>query len=361
MCKQLSDATVLVWPGKGVPLALAAVLFFFTLPPAVNDAHAQAGERGGKEVVEAVCAGCHVTGEDDAPRIGDAEAWAPLAARGLTGLTESALKGVRNMPAHGGELTLSDVEMERAITYMVNQSGGNWVDPINRLTPAVERKGAQVVQAHCARCHNTGVDGAPRIGNHDDWIPRVQRARGFDLLVSSAIHGHGPMPARGGFADVTDAEIRAAIIYMYHPDRPAAAGRPAAAAKTLDHNHQVVGTMEIFLGVISAEAIQAQYPQDSPERLMHGGAPRGEDNYHVNISIFDSATGAPVEDARVVANVEGPRGGTRKPLEFMTFGDAKSYGNYFQMPARHGYKITVRIWKPGVSQPVVAEFDHKHY
>jgi cytochrome c5 len=361
MRTKLFEATVLAWPGKGVLLAPAAVLFLFTLSPAMNDAHAQAGERGGKEVVEAVCAGCHATGEDDAPRIGDAEAWAPLAARGLTGLTESALKGVRNMPAHGGELSLSDIEMERAITYMVNQSGGNWVDPINRLTPAVERKGAQVVQAHCAKCHNTGVDGAPRIGNHDDWIPRVQRARGFDLLVSSAIHGHGPMPARGGFADVTDAEIRAAIIYTYHPDRPAAARRPAAAAKTLDHNHQVVGTMEIFLGVISAEAIQAQYPQESPERKMHGGSPRGEDNYHVNISLFDSATGAPIEDARVVANVEGPRGGSRKPLESMNFGDVKSYGNYFQMPARDRYKITVSIWQAGVSQPVVAEFDHKHY
>jgi cytochrome c5 len=361
MRTKLFEATVFAWPGKGVFFAPAAVLFLFTLSPAMNDAYAQAGERGGKDVAEAVCAGCHTTGEDGAPRIGDAEAWAPLAARGLTGLTESALKGVRNMPAHGGELSLSDIEMERAITYMVNQSGGNWVDPINRLTPAVERKGAQVVQAHCAKCHNTGVDGAPRIGNHDDWIPRVQRARGFDLLVSSAIHGHGPMPARGGFADVTDAEIRAAIIYMYHPDRPAAARRPAAAEKTRDRNHQVVGTMGVFLGVISAEAIRAQYPQDSPERLMHGGTPAGTDEYHVNISLIDSATGAPVEDARVVANVEGPRGGTRKPLERMTFGDAKSYGNYFQMPARDTYKITVSIWKAGASQPVIAEFDHKHY
>jgi cytochrome c5 len=350
-----SEAKGSAWPGKGVFLALAGVLVLFPLALA----HAQGGERGGKEVVEAVCAGCHVNGENDAPRIGDAQAWAPLAARGLTGLTESALKGVRNMPAHGGDLTLSDIEMERAITYMVNQSGGNWIDPVDRLTPAVERKGAQVVQAHCAKCHATGVDGAPRIGNHDEWIPRIQRARGFDLLVSSAIHGHGPMPARGGFADVTDAEIRAAIIYMYHPDSPAAAGRPAAAEKSRDHNHRVVGSMDVYLGVISAEMIRAQYPQDSPERLMHGGTPRGEDNYHVNISIFDSATGAPVDDARVVANVNGPRGGTRKALELVTFGGAKSYGNYFQMRGRNTYKITVSIWKPGVSQPVIADFDHK--
>jgi cytochrome c5 len=206
---------------NGAPWILTAVLVL-ALSPVMNDAHAQPDERSGKEVVDAICAGCHVAGEHDAPRIGDQQAWAKLAARGLTGLTESALNGVRDMPSHGGDMTLSDTELERAITYMVNQSGGNWVDPVNRLTPAIERKGAQVVQAHCGRCHETGVDGAPRIGNRDDWLPRIQRARGFDLLVSAAIHGHGPMPARGGFADLTDAEIRAAIIYMYHPDRDTA-------------------------------------------------------------------------------------------------------------------------------------------
>lgn len=209
-----------------VPVVLASGLLL-ALSVAVEGAHAETDGRTGKEVVEAVCGKCHSTGEEGAPRIGDEKAWAQLEARGLTGLTASALKGIRNMPAHGGDEGLSDLELERAITYMVNQSGGNWIDPVNRLTPAIERKGAQVVEQHCARCHETGVDGAPRIGNRDDWIPRIQRARGFDLLVSSAVHGYGPMPARGGFADLTDAEIRAAIIYMYHPDRDAAARPPA--------------------------------------------------------------------------------------------------------------------------------------
>jgi len=37
--------------------------------------------------------------------------------------------------------------------------------------------------------------------------------------VRSAIHGHGPMPARGGLADLTDAEIRGAIVYMFSSKR----------------------------------------------------------------------------------------------------------------------------------------------
>jgi cytochrome c5 len=60
------------------------------------------------------------------------------------------------MPAHGGDAGLSDIEIERAITYMVNQSGGKWVEPTGGLTPAVERRGEQVVQAQCAKCHQAG-------------------------------------------------------------------------------------------------------------------------------------------------------------------------------------------------------------
>jgi cytochrome c5 len=34
--------------------------------------------------------------------------------------------------------------------------------------------------------------------------------------VHSAIKGHGGMPPRGDRADLTDGEVRAAILYMYN-------------------------------------------------------------------------------------------------------------------------------------------------
>ena len=95
---------------------------------------AQNAERSGKEVVDSVCISCHGTGEHGAPKIGDKKAWSKLAARGLTGLSKSALKGIRQMPPHGGNPGLSDTEIERAITYMVNQSGGHWTEPVSRTT-----------------------------------------------------------------------------------------------------------------------------------------------------------------------------------------------------------------------------------
>lgn len=179
-----------------------------------QDAGAQKVERSGKEVVESVCSACHATGVRRAPRIGDKKAWSKRAARGLSGLSKSALNGIRGMPPHGGNPTLTDTEIERAITYMVNQSGGHWAEPVSRTTRTADRTGEQIVSVRCSHCHRTGVNGAPKIGDKADWIPRLKP--GLDVVVRSAINGHGGMPPRGGMADLTDAEVRSAIIYMFN-------------------------------------------------------------------------------------------------------------------------------------------------
>ncbi|MEK6770782.1 MAG: c-type cytochrome [Pseudomonadota bacterium] len=334
-----------------IVLSLAALI-------APQTASAQIRERSGKEVVDAVCAACHRTGVKGAPKIGDEKAWSQLASRGLTSLTESALKGVREMPAHGGNMALTDIEIERAISYMVNLSGGKWTEPLSGLTPAVERRGEQIVQAQCAKCHQTGVNSSPKIGDRDAWLSRLKR--GLDVLVRSAIHGHGPMPPRGGMADLTDSEIRGAILYMYNPSQAPAEGRSTALPKARDPSHKVVRETEIYLGIVSAGSIRAQYAEGSPEGLMHGGVPSGKGYYHLNISLFDSKTRAAITDAQVEASTREPvYGGETKKLELMTLNNMKSYGNYFRMSSKNPYTITVRIQRPGVSPPIEAKFDYR--
>jgi cytochrome c5 len=192
-------------------LVVAALSFALASLPA----GAQTSERSGKQVVDASCITCHGTGVNGAPRIGDKNAWSKLEARGLTALEQSALKGIREMPSHGGNPGFSDVEIGRAITFMVNQSGGHWAEPVSRSTRDPDRTGAQVVSARCADCHATGKGGAPKIHDQAAWIPRVKP--GLDGVVRSAIRGHGAMPARGGVAELTDAEVRNAIVFMMGP------------------------------------------------------------------------------------------------------------------------------------------------
>lgn len=188
-----------------IVLAIASVWLVGTVA-------AQSAERTGKEVVDSLCISCHGPGAAGAPKIGDKKAWADRAAKGLTGLSKNALAGIRQMPSHGGNMKLTDIEVERAITYMVNQSGGHWIEPVSRTAPTPARSGQAIVESQCVKCHGTGVGGAPVIGDRAAWTPRVKQ--GLDTVVASAIHGHGAMPPRGGMADLTDVEIRSAIVYM---------------------------------------------------------------------------------------------------------------------------------------------------
>ena len=337
--------------------ASAVALLALAIPLATQQA--QASVRSGQEVVEAVCAACHATGANGAPKIGDESAWKGRAEQGLTSLTQHAIRGIRKMPAHGGNAGVSDYELELAITYMVNHSGGHWATPIDKSAPMADRSGEQIVQAQCVKCHATGVDGAPRIGDRSAWIPRLKQ--GLDALVRSATRGHGGMPARGGMAGLTDTELRSAIVYMVNAGVAPAKAEPAGAAAPSGPpggDPQVTAGTEIYLGVISADSLRGENLKPaSAESTMHGGIPAGKGYYHVNVSLFDSTTGAPIADAKVKATVSDPvMGGETRTLELMAT-PPPSYGNYFRISGMNSHTITVRIRRPNAAREITAKFD----
>ena len=78
---------------------------------------------------------------------------------------------------------------------------------------ASDRSAESVVNAKCIECHGAGKKHAPRIDDRDDWTKRA--SKGLDALALGAMRGHHGMPARGGRADLTDAEFKNAIFYMF--------------------------------------------------------------------------------------------------------------------------------------------------
>jgi cytochrome c5 len=188
-------------------LALLALIVY-----AAASAWGQEPGYRGVDIFDAACAACHINGEGGAQRIGDTAAWAKPIAKGLPGLTQSVARGSRGMPPHGGNFTLSQRELQRAIVYLVNESGGAWVEPADPKKPGAARSAAQVVQDHCALCHASGFDNAPITGDRAAWLPRT--VLGIDPLVRTVARGHGGMPARAGKASLTDVELRSAVIYM---------------------------------------------------------------------------------------------------------------------------------------------------
>lgn len=87
------------------------------------------GSRSGEQVYKNVCASCHAAGALGAPKTGDAGAWAGRIAKGLDGLTASAIQGIGQMPARGGAADLTDTEVKRAVAYLANQSGASFTEP----------------------------------------------------------------------------------------------------------------------------------------------------------------------------------------------------------------------------------------
>jgi cytochrome c5 len=331
-----------LWPSAALIVALAV----FSLP-----ADAQRKERLGKEIVDSVCGACHVPGKDKAPKIGDAKAWSARASQGLGALTEHAIKGIRNMPAHGGNAGVSDIEIERAIVYMVNKSGGHWVEPIGGGTPAVLRTSETIVQNQCAKCHQSGQEGAPKIGDRQAWIPRLKK--GLDPLVASAIHGHGSMPARGGLPDLSDQEIRGAIVYMFNygiPETP-----PPAVQAPLDPHHKIMAGTDIYLGLMRAEAIRAAGKPGAGQADI----PSGKGYYHINISLVDNKSQVQVTDAVVKLKVSDGMRSETKTLELVGANNAVSYGSYFRLVSGNAYNITADVRRPGVASPIEAKFAFK--
>lgn len=82
----------------------------------------------GADVYQAQCAACHGAGLVGAPKLGDKDAWAPRIAQGFETLVNSALNGKGAMGAQSGG-AFQDIEIARAVAYMANEAGAQFVEP----------------------------------------------------------------------------------------------------------------------------------------------------------------------------------------------------------------------------------------
>jgi cytochrome c5 len=205
----------------------------FGAPPAAP------GARTGDSIVKTVCASCHQAGVANAPKLGDAKEWAPRIKQGLNQMIAIAINGNGAMPPRGGDASLTDAEITRAVVVMANQAGGKFKEPPApkqaaapapqvqaqaqpvpkpqaaapaSAKPAAGANGKAVYDKVCAVCHAQAVAGAPKPGDKAAWGPRIQQ--GTDTLVQSVIKGKGAMPPKAGNPALTDAEIRAAVDFL---------------------------------------------------------------------------------------------------------------------------------------------------
>ncbi len=93
------------------------------------DASAPRQLKAGADVYNAACAACHNAGAAGAPKFGDAGAWGGRLKQGYDTLVSHAIKGIRGMPAKGGNPDLNDIEVARAVVHMANSAGASFKEP----------------------------------------------------------------------------------------------------------------------------------------------------------------------------------------------------------------------------------------
>ena len=65
----------------------------------------------------------------------------------------------------------------------------------------------------CGACHNSGVAGAPKVDNKQEWSSRLSE-QGKDTLYERAINGYKGMPAKGGDPSLSDDEVKKAVDHI---------------------------------------------------------------------------------------------------------------------------------------------------
>lgn len=84
-----------------------------------------------------------------------------------------------------------------------------------KTVEATETSDSEIAQnwaRSCSLCHATGVAGAPRIGNVEEWRPRV--AKGKDVLLKNTIEGFNDMPPLGYCMSCEEDDFVALIEFM---------------------------------------------------------------------------------------------------------------------------------------------------
>lgn len=122
-----SDPALLT--AEAIENRIAPVAQYNTGAPAIVLDKGKKEPLSGEQVYKNVCMSCHDAGLAGAPKKGDNSAWAPRIAQGEATVLKHAIEGLNGMPARGGNPNLSDLEVQRAVVFMVNASGGKFAEP----------------------------------------------------------------------------------------------------------------------------------------------------------------------------------------------------------------------------------------
>ena len=142
------------------------------------------------------------------------------AKEGASGVMNAAKEATTDAVAAGKDMKQAAADGATAAVDAVKETTSAAVkktgDVIASVSGGDSAKGESIYKTSCNACHGSGVAGSPKLGDKDAWSARI--SQGNAVLTKHAIEGYkgktGYMPPKGGFMNLSDEDIAAAVMYM---------------------------------------------------------------------------------------------------------------------------------------------------
>lgn len=173
----------------------------------------------GKKLYNELCVACHASGVDGAPKVGVPGDWSKLLPLGEDALYKTVIEGPDHMYSVAGSAVESEGEVRAMLRYMLstvvtdaNKAQVNTASAEEKALHLQVVRGKKLYNQVCFSCHNTGVEGAPKLGSAEDW--KIRKTAGAKALAGTVIHGSEHMYARAGTAVMSAADFESMVAYM---------------------------------------------------------------------------------------------------------------------------------------------------
>ena len=160
-------------------------------------------------------------------QVRDKAAWAKVIAQGQAVAVDHAIKGIRAMPPEGGQRGPRQRRGRARRRVHGEQRGAGWKEPAV-VKPSRSPRAASATARKWSRRHAASATRPARAARRRSATARrgaTVAKRGYKTVLQSALKGHAGMPARGGMANLSDAEIGRAVEYMMNSGAGAAGRR----------------------------------------------------------------------------------------------------------------------------------------
>lgn len=129
---------------------------------------------------------------------------------------ESAAAAVDTAKESVGTAVDGAMETSKEVASAAVEKSTSVIAAVSSTADTDTNEGENTYKASCNACHGAGIAGSPKLGDKAAWSARI--AQGNAVMIEHAIKGYqgkkGYMPPKGGFMNLSDEQVSAAVLYM---------------------------------------------------------------------------------------------------------------------------------------------------